>query len=631
MSMRGAGFSMMRMSRHDREVLDHRLSKGLLRRVIGFGREYRWQVLGLLIMVVVDAGLGVIPPLLFKSIIDRGVLAGDAAVVVRLALLVAVLAVVDAGLSVVQRWLSSRIGEGLIFDLRTQVYDHVLRMPIAFFSRTQTGKLVSRLNSDVIGAQQAFTSTMITVVSSSITLITTLIAMLLLSWPLTLAALVLLPIFVIPARLMGRRLAGMTREQMQLNGELSEAMTERFSVSGALLVKLFGRQRDEHEVIASRAGAVRDVSVRIALNGRLFITALTLVAALATALVYGVGGVFAIQGSLTVGTLTALAGLLARLYGPITQLTNVRIDVMTALVSFERVFEVLDLPPMIDDRPDATQYGGPPSVEFDHVGFSYPRAEEVSLASLEVIARTESRPDNPVLYDVDFVARPGQTVALVGPSGAGKTTITHLVARLYDPTSGAVRVGGTDVRELRQDSLHRAIGYVTQDAHLFHDTIRNNLRYARPEADDAALMAALYAAQVGDLVATLPDGLDTVVGERGYRLSGGERQRLAIARLLLKAPPIVVLDEATAHLDSESEVAVQRALDQAMQGRTSLVIAHRLSTVRNADQILVVDHGRIVESGTHDQLLAVGGLYAELYRTQFSEAADGTSTVRPTG
>jgi ATP-binding cassette subfamily B protein len=446
---------------------------------------------------------------------------------------------------------------------------------------------------------------------------------------------------------MGSKLAGLTRTQMQLNGDLSEVMTERFSVSGALLVKLFGRPRDEHGIFARRAGAVRDVSVSIAMNGRMFVTALTLVAALATALVYGVGGVFAIGGTLTVGTLTALAGLLTRLYGPLTQLTNVRIDVMTALVSFERVFEVLDLKPMIADRENARDYTGPAAVEFDHVGFSYPRPDEVSLASLELVATAEQRPDKPVLYDISFHARPGETVALVGPSGAGKTTITHLVARLYDPTSGVIRVGGTDVRDLTLESLHHNVGYVTQDAHLFHDTIRNNLAYARPEATDDQMWAVLHAAQVGDLVAQLPDGLDTVVGERGYRLSGGERQRLAIARLLLKAPPIVVLDEATAHLDSESEVAVQRALDRAMEGRTSLVIAHRLSTVRDADQILVVDRGRISESGTHDQLLAAGGLYAELYRTQFNRtdrtgepweaqdgppdlvSDDGTATVPP--
>ncbi len=621
------GFGVGRISRGDREVLDHRLKKGLLRRVVRFGRAYRWKVLALLIVVVVDAGIQVVPPLLFKQIIDRGVLGHDYHLVITLALIVAGIAVVAAGLSMLQRWHSSRIGEGLIFDLRTEVFDHVLRMPLAFFSRTQTGKLVSRLNSDVIGAQQAFTSTMITVVSSAVSLVTVLTAMLILSWPLTVAALVMLPIFLIPARIMGRKLAGLTRRQMQLNGELSEVMTERFSVSGALLVKLFGRPRAEHDVFAERAGAVRDVSVSIAMNGRMFVTALTLVAALATALVYGVGGVFAIGGALTVGTLTALAGLLTRLYGPLTQLTNVRIDVMTALVSFERVFEVLDLRPMIADRPGARDYAGPATVEFDHVGFSYPRPDQVSLASLEAVATAEQRPDNPVLYDIDFRARSGETVALVGPSGAGKTTITHLVARLYDPTAGAVRVGGTDVGELTLDSLHRAVGYVTQDAHLFHDTIRNNLRYARPEATEEQMWEVLSAAQVGDLVADLPDGLDTVVGERGYRLSGGERQRLAIARMLLKAPPIVVLDEATAHLDSESEIAVQHALDVAMEGRTSLVIAHRLSTVRDADQILVVDRGRIRESGTHDQLLAAGGLYAELYRTQFNRAADETATV----
>nr|WP_197680158.1 ABC transporter ATP-binding protein [Microlunatus soli] len=619
----GFGFGLGRLSRSDREVLSHKLKKGLVRRVISFGKPYRWQVAALLILVIVGAAIGVVPPLLFKDLIDNGVLGKDYGLVVGLAVVVAVIAVVDAALSIIQRWFSARVGEGLIFDLRTQVYDHVQRMPLAFFSRTQTGKLVSRLNSDVIGAQQAFTGTMITVVSSAITLITTLVAMVLLSWQLTVAALVLLPIFLIPARIMGRRLAGMTREQMQLNGELSETMTERFSVSGALLVKLFGRGDDEHRNFAGKAGAVRDISVGIAMNGRLFVTALTLVAALATALVYGVGGAIAVGGALSVGTLTALAGLLTRLYGPLTQLTNVRIDVMTALVSFERVFEVLDLRPMIADRDDARGYTGPATIAFDHVGFSYPRADEVSLASLELVATTENRPDNPVLYDIDFRADAGQTVALVGPSGAGKTTITHLVARLYDPTSGAVRVGDSDVRDLTLESLHGAVGYVTQDAHLFHDTIQNNLRYARPDATDDQLWRALRAAQVGDLVGSLPDGLQTVVGERGYRLSGGERQRLAIARLLLKAPPIVVLDEATAHLDSESEVAVQRALDRAMEGRTSLVIAHRLSTVRNADQILVVDHGRIVEAGDHDRLIAAGGLYAELYRTQFAEKMEG--------
>jgi ATP-binding cassette subfamily B protein len=630
MSMGGGGFGVGRISRSDRAVLDHRLKKGLLRRVIRFAHPYRLKVVALLIVVVLAAAIGVVPPLLFKEIIDRGVLGKNYTVVITLAAVVAGMAILDAVLALLQRWYSSRIGEGLIYDLRTQVFDHVLRMPLAFFSRTQTGKLVSRLNTDVIGAQQAFTSTMITVVSSAIALITVLAAMLLLSWQLTLLALVLLPIFLIPARIMGRKLAGLTRTQMQLNGDLSEVMTERFGVSGALLVKLFGRPQDEHDGFARRAAAVRDVSVSIAMNGRMFVTALTLVAALATALVYGVGGVLAVGGGLSIGTLTALAALLTRLYGPLTQLTNVRIDVMTALVSFERVFEVLDLKPMIADRERARGYRGPASIEFDHVGFSYPRPEEVSLASLEMVATTEQRPDQPVLHDISFVARPGETVALVGPSGAGKTTITHLVARLYDPTAGRVLVGDEDVQDLTLDSLHGAVGYVTQDAHLFHDTMRDNLRYAKPDASEDDIWQALDAAQVGDLVRQLPDGLDTVVGERGYRLSGGERQRLAIARLLLKAPPLVVLDEATAHLDSESEVAVQRALDRAMEGRTSLVIAHRLSTIRNADQILVIDRGRITETGTHDQLLAAGGLYAELYRTQFSgdrRGADDTATA----
>ncbi len=625
MSFHGLGVG--RMSRQDREVLSHRLQKGLLRRVIRFGSSYRWQVLVLLLVVIAGAGIGVIPSLLFKQIIDQGVLAKNYTVVVIFALAAVGVALVDAALSIVQRWYSSRIGEGLIFDLRTRVFDHVLRMPIAFFSRTQTGKLVSRLNTDVIGAQQAFTSTLTTVVSSSVTLVTTLVTMLILSWQLTIAALILLPIFLIPAKLMGRKLAGLTRRQMQLNGELSENLSERFSVSGALLVKLFGNPDAEHAGFSQRAAGVRDVSVSIAMNGRIFATALTLVAALATALVYGAGGGLAIGGALTVGTLTALANLLSRLYGPMTQLTNVRVDVMSALVSFERLFEVLDLEPMIADRPDARPYSGAPSVEFSDVHFGYPTAEDVSLASLEPVAAVGQRPDAEVLHGISFRARPGQTVALVGPSGAGKTTITHLVARLYDATSGVVRVGDTDVKELALDSLQDAVGYVTQDAHLFHDTIRNNLAYARPDASEKQMQAALDAAQIRGLVDDLPDGLDTIVGERGYRLSGGERQRLAIARLLLKAPPIVVLDEATAHLDSESEIAVHQALDRAMSGRTSLVIAHRLSTVRNADQILVIDHGRIAESGRHDDLLAAGGVYAELYRTQFSGEAEHAPAV----
>jgi ATP-binding cassette, subfamily B, bacterial len=618
--MRGGGAGLMRRMSSDPELADHRLSRGVLRRTLQFARPFRTLIVLFLVLVIISSALAVAPPLLFKNIIDNGVLAGNRTVVLELAGVVAALAVLQAGLGLVQRWCSARIGEGLIYDLRTKVFDHVLQMPIAFFTRTQTGKLVARLNSDVIGAQQAFTSTLSTVLSNIISLVLVLTAMLVLSWQLTVAALIMVPIFYLPARAVGSRLAGLTRQQMQYNGDLGAGMTERFSVSGALLVKLFGRAADEHDRFAEKAGAVRDVSVRIAMNGRVFMTALGLLAALATALVYGVGGSLAIAGTLTVGTLTALAGLLAQLYGPLTSLTNVRIDVMNALVSFDRVFEVLDLAPAIADAPDAVPVGPDPSVEFVHVGFRYPTAAETSLASLESVATLDARPESAVLTDITFRVEAGQTVALVGRSGAGKTTMTHLIARLYDAQQGTVRVAGTDVRKLRLDSLHAAVGYVTQDAHMFHDTIRANLAYAKPDAGDAQMRAALTAARIGELVEQLPDGLDTLVGERGYRLSGGERQRLAIARLLLKAPPIVVLDEATAHLDSESELAVQRALDTAMEGRTSIVIAHRLSTIRDADLILVVDDGRIVQRGRHADLLAAGGLYGELYRTQFAEA-----------
>ena len=606
-------YMLWRRMSQDPDVAEHQLSPGVVWRVLRFAKPYRVLISVFVVLVILMSALSVAPPLLFRQIIDNGILQGDRRVVIILSVTVAALALLQAVLNVVQRWFSATIGEGLIFDLRTQVFDHVVEMPVAFFTRTQTGKLVSRLNSDVIGAQQAFTSTLSTVLSNIIGLILVLAAMIVLSWQLTLAALILLPIFLIPAKIVGRKLADLTRRQMQLNGDMSATMTERFSVSGALLVKLFGRVVEEHDRFAERAGAVRDVSVKIAMNGRFFITSLGLVAALATALVYGVGGSLAIDGVLTIGTLTALAGLL-------TQLTNLRIDVMNALVSFDRVFEVLDLVPMIRDAEDAEAVGGPASVSFEHVSFSYPTADQVSLASLESIASLDQRPSGEVLHDVSFTVAAGQTVALVGRSGGGKTTMTHLIARLYDATSGTVSVAGTDVKKLTQDSLRAAVGYVTQDAHMFHDTIRANLRYARPEATEAELWEALAAAQLKALVESLPDGLDTVVGERGYRLSGGERQRLAIARLLLKAPPIVVLDEATAHLDSESEVAVQQALDMAMQGRTSVVIAHRLSTVRNADLIIVVDQGRIVQRGRHDELLAEGGLYAELYRTQFDQS-----------
>jgi len=613
-------YMLMRRMSQDPEIAQHQLTAGVVWRVLKFAKPYRVLITIFVALVIVIAALNVAPPLIFRQIIDEGILQGDRRVVIILSLTVAGLEVLQAVLSVVQRWFSATIGEGLIFDLRTQVFDHVLQMPVAFFTRTQTGKLVSRLNSDVIGAQQAFTSTLSTVLSNLISLVLVLAAMIVLSWQLTLAALIMFPVFLIPAKIVGRKLADLTRDQMQLNGDMSATMTERFSVSGALLVKLFGRLPEEHDRFAERAGAVRDVSVKIAMNGRFFFTSLGLVAALATALVYGVGGSLAIDGVLTVGTLTALAGLLAQLYGPLTQLTNLRIDVMNALVSFDRVFEVLDLVPMIGDAKDAETVAGPASVSFEDVSFSYPTAHEVSLASLESIASLDQRPSGEVLHDVTFGVEAGQTVALVGRSGGGKTTMTHLIARLYDATSGTVSVAGTDVKDLKQESLRAAVGYVTQDAHMFHDTIRANLRYAQPDVTDAELWEALDAAQLKTLVESLPDGLETVVGERGYRLSGGERQRLAIARLLLKAPPIVVLDEATAHLDSESEVAVQQALDRAMEGRTSIVIAHRLSTVRNADLIVVVDHGRIVQRGRHDKLLADGGLYAELYHTQFDQS-----------
>ena len=594
-----------RMSQ-DPEIAQHQLSPGVVWRVLRFAKPYRPQISVFVVLVVIMAALAVAPPLLFKQIIDEGVLQGNQRLLVILSLTVAALAVLQAVLNLVQRWFSSTIGEGLIFDLRTQVFDHVIQMPVAFFTRTQTGKLVSRLNSDVIGAQQAFTSTLSTVLTNLISLVLVLAAMLVLSWQLTLAALIMLPIFLIPAKIVGRKLADLTRRQMQLNGDMSATMTERFSVSGALLVKLFGRLPEEHDRFAERAGAVRDVSVKIAMNGRFFMTSLGLVAALATALVYGVGGSLAIDGMLTVGTLTALAALLTQLYGPLTQLTNLRIDVMNALVSFDRVFEVLDLLPMIRDAEDAETVKGPASVSFEHVSFSYPNADEVSLASLESTASLDQRPSGEVLHDVTFSVAAGQTVALVGRSGGGKTTMTHLIARLYDATSGTVAVAGTDVKKLKQSSLRGTVGYVTQDAHMFHDTIRANLGYARPDATEAEMWVALEAAQIKPLVESLPDGLETVVGERGYRLSGGERQRLAIARLLLKAPSIVVLDEATAHLDSESEVAVQRALDLAMEGRTSVVIAHRLSTIRNADLIIVVDRGRIVQRGRHEELMRDG-------------------------
>ncbi len=598
-----------------------KVERGVLRRILTYARPYKALVAAFLVTLVVASLLTVAQPLLFRQIVDNGISQGNATLVTVLALCIAGLAILDALVGVVSRWYSARIGEGLIFDLRTQVYGHVQEQSIAFFTRAQTGALVSRLNSDVIGAQQAFTSTLSGVVGNVITVTIVLITMFLLSWQVTLLSLILVPLFLFPARWMGRRLQSLTKEQMQVNAQMSTQMTERFNVAGALLVTLFGRTRDETSEFSGRAARVRDAGISIAMANRWFFTALLLVGSIATAVAYGVGGNLVISGAITLGTLLALVALLAQLYGPLTALSNVRVDVMTALVSFERVFEVLDLPPLVRQSPEAVPVPqGPLSVAFEHVSFRYPTAAEVSLASLESVARAEEpRGEAPVLHDVSFSAEPGQLVALVGPSGAGKTTITALIPRLYDATTGAVRVGGIDVRDLELESLRGSIGVVTQDAHMFHDTIGANLRYARPDATDAQIREALRGAHILDLIDSLPNGLDTVVGDRGYRLSGGEKQRIAIARLLLKAPRIVILDEATAHLDSESEAAVQDALATALVGRTSIVIAHRLSTVRQADVILVIDDGRIVERGTHDELLSRGGLYATLHATQFTD------------
>jgi ATP-binding cassette, subfamily B, bacterial len=615
----------MRSFSRDRSITQQRIKPGTIRRIMSYARPYRRELALFLIIVAFDAGITVAVPLLLRSLIDNGILPRDTGVVLAIGAAVVGLALFDAVLSIAQRWYSARIGEGLIYDLRTEVFQHVQRQPIAFFTRTQTGSLVSRLNSDVIGAQQALTSTLSSVVANVLSLALVLIVMLSLSWQITLVALVLIPLFILPARFVGRRLQRLTRESMQLDAAMGSTMTERFNVAGAMLVKLFGRPTEEAEVFGNRAGRVRDIGVQTAMYGSSLFIALTLLASLATAVVYGLGGILVIDNFFKIGTLVALAALLGRLYGPITSLSNVQVDVMTALVSFDRVFEVLDLKPLIEDKPNAlplrTDPQAAPAIDFEHVRFRYPTAAEVSLASLESIAlpvpeRTDANAD--VLRDVSFHAPAGKLTALVGPSGAGKTTITHLVARFYDPRSGTIRIGGSDITGVTQDSLHDAVGVVTQDAHMFHDTIRANLSYAKPGATEAELVEACKSAQIWSLIESLPDGLDTIVGDRGYRLSGGEKQRIALARLLLKAPSVVVLDEATAHLDSESEAAVQRALKTALAGRTSLVIAHRLSTIIQADQILVIDAGKVTERGTHDELLAAGGLYTELYHTQFA-------------
>jgi ATP-binding cassette, subfamily B, bacterial len=616
-----SSWSMLRSIRDEDEVKRHRLTRGTTRRIVRFARPYRADISVFLVTVVLAAGIGVATPVLAGHVVNAITGGGPdaASAVVRLALLIGGLAVADAFLSLAQRWYSARIGEGIILDLRTRVYDHVQRMPLQFFTRTQTGALVSRLNNDVIGAQRAFTSTLSGVVSNVIQLVLTAAVMFSLSWQITTLSLVLLPVFIIPARRVGKKLAEITRESYNLDAKMSATMTERFNVSGALLVKLFGRPEAEAARFGERAERVRDIGVQQAMYSRTFFVAMLLVASLAQALTYGLGGWLAVTGSVTAGTVVTLALLLTRLYGPLTALSNVRVDVMSALVSFDRVFEVLDLKPGIAEKPDAVPIPRDAGrLEFRDVRFRYPSADEVSLATLEGVAALDRTENAPVLNGVDFTVEPGQMVALVGPSGAGKSTTSMLVSRVYDVTSGAVLVGGVDVRDATLDSLRDTIGVVTQDSHLFHETIRENLRYAAPDATEEQMWAALRGAQVEPLIRALPDGLDTVVGERGYRFSGGEKQRIAIARLLLKQPSIVILDEATAHLDSESEAAVQRALSVALSGRTALVIAHRLSTVREADQILVMDDGRIVERGRHAELVAAGGLYAELYRTQFA-------------
>jgi ATP-binding cassette subfamily B protein len=627
MSMEVAAWTSLYHAMHQ-DPERRRFSRATLRRILDFTRPHRRELMVFLAVSIVTAVAAVATPLLAGQVIDAIEDQRDQGLVAGLAVVIAVIAVAEAVFSMLNRWLSARIGEGLILDLRRAVFTHVQRMPIAFFTRTRTGALVSRLDNDVIGAQRAFSDTLSGVVSNAVAMLLTLVVMVGLSWQVTVLVLVMLPLFVLPARRVGKRLAALTREQAEHNSRMTDTMTERFSAPGATLVKLFGRPESEAAEFTARATRVRDIGVRMAMSQWTFVTALTLVSSLALAVVYGLGGWMALENELDAGTVVTLALLLTRLYAPLTALASARVEVMTALVSFERVFEVLDLPPLITEKPGAVRVPeGPVSIEFDGVRFSYPSADKVSLASLEEVAVLDTRGGTEVVHDVSFRAEPGQLVALVGPSGAGKSTLASLAARLYDVDAGAVRLSGVDVRDLTFASIRETLGMVTQDGHLFHDTIAGNLRLARPEATDEELWDVLGRAQLADLVASLPDGLETVIGERGYRLSGGERQRLTIARLLLARPRVVVLDEATAHLDSESEAAVQAALAEALSGRTALVIAHRLSTIRAADAILVVENGRIVERGTHDELLAAGGRYAHLHRTQFAQKATVEAAV----
>ena len=601
----------------DPSVKETKLKPGTVKRILGYAQNYRSHLFFFLATVVVDAFLIVSTPLLLRKLIDDGVIPKDAELVTRLALVVGGLALVDALMNVIGRWFSARIGEGLIYDLRSEVFAHVQRQSIAFFTRTQTGALISRINSDVMGAQQAFTATLSGVISNVISLLLVTIAMLFLSWQITLFSLALLPLFLLPTKWVGRKIQSLTRDSFELNAQMSSTMTERFNVSGALLVALYGKHSNEKEYFRSRARRVADIGIQLALLNRLFFISLTSVAAIATAFAYGIGGHLAINGTITVGSMIAITALLARLYGPLTALSNIRIDVMTALVSFERVFEVLDLAPMVESKPGAKKLEtSMPRVEFKDVLFRYPKADEISLASLESAAKLETVDSGEILKGISFVAEPGTLTALVGPSGAGKTTISALIPRLYDVTGGSIEIDGHDIRDVELESLRDCIGVVMQDAHLFHTTIAENLRYAKEDATLEEMEAACRSAQIWSLIDSLPQGLETMVGERGHRLSGGEKQRLAIARLLLKSPAVVILDEATAHLDSENESLVQDALRQALKGRTSIVIAHRLSTVMEADQILVINNGVVAERGRHEELISKGGLYSELFARQ---------------